>query len=182
MTFVFETDRLVVRSWTEAEVERVYDIYSQWEVSRWLGSSPKVLESLAEAGEVLQRWAARATPDGRFGIWAVEVRDTGVVAGSVLLVPIRRSGEEVPRPPQDGGDIEVGWHFHPDSWGYGYATEAARGAMRKGFAEGLTEIIAVVRPDNERSLAVCRRLEMEPLGRTTQWYDVELEAFRAQVQ
>ncbi|WP_434743234.1 GNAT family N-acetyltransferase [Micromonospora sp. SH-82] len=23
-------------------------------------------------------------------------------------------------------DIEVGWHLHPDSWGRGYATEAAR--------------------------------------------------------
>jgi RimJ/RimL family protein N-acetyltransferase len=40
------------------------------------------------------------------------------------------------------------------------------------------EVYAVVRPGNEASLAVCRRLGMEPLGRLRRWYDVELEAFR----
>jgi RimJ/RimL family protein N-acetyltransferase len=36
----------------------------------------------------------------------------------------------------------------------------------------------VVRPGNEASLAVCRRLGMQPLGRTTRWYHRELESFR----
>jgi RimJ/RimL family protein N-acetyltransferase len=35
----------------------------------------------------------------------------------------------------------------------------------------------VVRPDNEPSLAVCRRLGMRPLGRTDHWYGLELESF-----
>ncbi|GAA1812617.1 hypothetical protein [Planosporangium flavigriseum] len=35
-----------------------------------------------------------------------------------------------------------------------------------------------VRPDNEPSIAVCRRLGMAPLGRTSRWYGVEVEAFR----
>jgi RimJ/RimL family protein N-acetyltransferase len=40
------------------------------------------------------------------------------------------------------------------------------------------EVLAVVRPDNDRSLAVCRRLGMEHLGRTTRYYGLELELFR----
>jgi RimJ/RimL family protein N-acetyltransferase len=92
-----------------------------------------------------------------------------VVAGSILLVPL---------PEPSAGEVEVGWHLHPDSWGHGYATEGARGAIAHGFASGLREIYAVVRPDNERSLAVCRRLGLEPLGLTNRWYDTELEAFR----
>jgi RimJ/RimL family protein N-acetyltransferase len=39
-------------------------------------------------------------------------------------------------------------------------------------------VYAVVRPGNEASIAVCRRLGMLPLGRLRRWYDVELEAFR----
>jgi RimJ/RimL family protein N-acetyltransferase len=46
------------------------------------------------------------------------------------------------------------------------------------FGAGVPEVYAVVRPGNEPSLAVCRRLGMQPLGRMRRWYDVELEAFR----
>jgi RimJ/RimL family protein N-acetyltransferase len=71
----------------------------------------------------------------------------------------------------------VGWHLHPDAWGRGLATEAARGAIAHGFRGGLEAIYAVVRPGNAASLAVCRRLAMRPVGRTSRWYDTELETF-----
>jgi RimJ/RimL family protein N-acetyltransferase len=173
---VFETARLVVRPWTqrESDVDRILDMYSRWEVARWLGSVPRALESRAEAAGAVDRWAARSEADGRLGIWAAQVRDTGVVAGTVLLVHLTDSGGE----PGGAAEVEVGWHLHPDSWGNGYATEAGRGTIEHGFAGGLTEIFAVVRPENEPSLAVCRRLGMSPLGRTNQWYGSELEGFR----
>ncbi len=164
---VFRTRRLDVRPWTEDDADRLFDTYSRWEVGRWLGAEPRVLETRDQALTVVAAWAERSV-DPRYGGWALEVRDTGIVAGTVLLVPI----------PDGAGEVEVGWHLHPDSWGRGYATEAARGAVAKGFADGLDEIYAVVRPGNEPSLAVCRRLGMTPLGRTDRWYGMELEAFR----
>jgi RimJ/RimL family protein N-acetyltransferase len=175
---IYRTERLLVRPWEPADAERHFDIYSRWEVARWLGSVPRPLENPDESAPVIERWAARYADDDRFGIWAVEVAATGVVAGTVLLVPIPRSGEETARLPEAGGDVEVGWHFHPDSWGHGYATESARGAVDRGFAAGLAEIVAVVRAGNDPSMAVCRRLGMEPLGPTDRWYGVELESFR----
>jgi RimJ/RimL family protein N-acetyltransferase len=90
------------------------------------------------------------------------------VAGTVLLKPL----------PEGVGEVEVGWHLHPDSWGRGYATEAARAVVDRGFTAGLPEVYAVVRPGNARSMAVCRRLGMAPLGRMRRWYHVELEVFR----
>ena len=95
----------------------------------------------------------------------------------MLLVPIPLTGEE-PRPPEEGGDVEVGWHLHPDSWGQGYATEAAQGALAKAWSDGLAEVVAVVYAGNEPSLRVCRRLGMEATGSTKKWYGVELESFR----
>ena len=240
---VFGTDRLVVRPWTHstADVDRIFDIYSQWQVARWLGATPRVMSNRDDAESAVERWSARIDDRRGLGVWAVEVRETGVVAGTVLLVPLPmpagttggadadagdagnagnagdarndgnagNEGDEVNEDDEDdavneddaanagnegdddagdadwedeedeGGEVEVGWHLHPDSWGNGYATEAARAALRRGFAAGLDEILAVVRPGNEASVAVCRRLGMTPLGRTTRWYDTELEVFRA---
>lgn len=165
---VFETERCRVRNWRDDDVERVLDLYRRWEVSRWLGSVPKAMESVEEARSLVERWRSSNAEGCLAGRWAVERKADGVVAGTVLLVPL----------PDGGGEFEVGWHFHPDSWGQGLATESARGALGHGFAHGLGEVFAVVRPDNAASIAVCRRLGMEELGRTSKYYDAELELFR----
>lgn len=168
-----ETQRLLIRPWRAEEADRVLDIYSRWEVARWLGAKPRAMESIDEARAAIERWSAlNAANDDRFGSWAVEVRDTGVAAGTVLFKLL---------PNSDGSpasDVEVGWHLHPDSQGHGYATESARAVIERGFAAGIPEIFAVVYPANTASLAVCRRLGMTPIGRTNRWYGVEVEAFR----
>jgi RimJ/RimL family protein N-acetyltransferase len=163
---VFETERLIIRQWTEdpADVARAFDTLSRWEVSRWLGASPRVMESPDQALTAVRRWRAVASENDVHGIWAVEVRDSGVVAGTVLVVPLPGVDDE----PTE--DVEIGWHFHPDSWGYGYATESAQVAMDRAFAAGLPEIYAVVHPGNDRSVAVTRRLGMTPIGVQTKWY------------
>ncbi|RBY87935.1 N-acetyltransferase [Blastococcus sp. TF02A-30] len=161
---LLRTERLRLRAWTAApgDLARLTDIYGRDEVTRWLGGPPTV-----PPAELVARWEAVHARDDRFGCWAVERRD-GVVAGTLLLKPL----------PNGVGEVEVGWHLHPDSWGHGYATEAARAVVDRAFAAGLPEVYAVVRPGNAPSLAVCRRLGMTPLGRMTRWYDVELEVFR----
>ena len=158
------TARLRLRPWTTspADLARLTDLYGRDEVTRWLGGPPTV-----SAEELVARWAALHARDDRFGCWAIELPD-GEVVGTLLFKPL----------PNGVGEVEVGWHLHPDSWGHGYATEAARAVIERGFDAGLPEVYAVVRPGNEASLAVCRRLGMQPLGRMRRWYDVELEAFR----
>lgn len=168
MTVEFETERLVVRDWEHEDVERAFDLYSRWEVSRWLGAQPKVMESRDAAVRMVDRWAELNAAERIGGRWAVARKDDGVVAGTVLLIPL----------PDGQGEYEVGWHFHPDSWGNGYATESARATLDRGFARGLREAFAVVHPGNDASVAVCRRLGMQPMGRTDRYYQSVLELFR----
>jgi RimJ/RimL family protein N-acetyltransferase len=161
---VLRTERLRLRPWTSspADVARLTDIYGRVEVQRWVGGTPTVPPAV-----LVERWATVHALDDRYGCWAIEAPD-GPPAGTVLFKPL----------PNGVGEIEVGWHLHPDSWGHGYATEAARAVIERGFGAGVPEVYAVVRPGNEASMAVCRRLGMAPLGRLRRWYDVELEAFR----
>jgi RimJ/RimL family protein N-acetyltransferase len=161
---VLRTERLRLRPWTTsaADLARLTDIYRRAEVTRWIGGTPTV-----PPAELVARWAVVHALDERHGCWAIEVAD-GPPAGTVLFKPL----------PNGVGEVEVGWHLHPDCWGHGYATESARAVIERGFDAGLPEVYAVVRPGNEASMAVCRRLGMASLGRIRRWYDVELEAFR----
>ncbi|MDG9674998.1 GNAT family N-acetyltransferase [Micromonospora sp. DH14] len=170
---VLTTERLILRDWTDdpADLARIYDIYSRPEITRWLAVSPGLpMTDPAQAVERLRIWQDRHAADGgRYGTWAVEVRGTGTVVGTALLKPIPGRDEAVLT-----DDIETGWHLHPDSWGHGYATEAARALLAREFAAGTREIHALVSPGNEPSMAVARRLGMAHVGQRTDWYGGEL--------
>jgi RimJ/RimL family protein N-acetyltransferase len=42
---IYRTERLIVRPWNQSDADRHFDIYSRWEVARWLGSVPTPLEN-----------------------------------------------------------------------------------------------------------------------------------------
>ncbi|WBB70406.1 GNAT family N-acetyltransferase [Micromonospora sp. WMMD812] len=173
---VLRTERLVVRDWTDApaDLARLYEVYSRPEVSRWLFAPGLPLTEPGQARERLSMWRRRHADHGdRYGTWAIEASGTGTIVGTVLLKPLPGRDERVPTE-----DIEVGWHLHPDSWGHGYATEAARAVVARELAAGTPRVFAVVSPGNAASMAVCRRLGMTHVGRRTDWYGgEELETF-----
>jgi RimJ/RimL family protein N-acetyltransferase len=106
------------------------------------------------------------------GIWAIATAD-GRLVGNLLLKPIPLSAGESSGP----AEVEIGWHLHPDAWGQGYATEAAQAVLHDAFDRGPAKVLAVTDPDNHASQAVCRRLGMTALGRTTRYYDTVNELF-----
>jgi RimJ/RimL family protein N-acetyltransferase len=157
---VLSTERLVIRPWRLEEAERFFDIHRRMEVARWLSGQP--MRELEQAVEAIELRRAELEADPRYGVWALVERSREVPAGSVLLKPL----------PDGDGEIEIGWHLHPDSWGKGLATEAAGAVLERGFADGLREVWAVTYRDNDRSIAVCRRIGMSLLGLTHRWYHV----------
>jgi RimJ/RimL family protein N-acetyltransferase len=61
-------------------------------------------------------------------------------------------------------ETEVGWTLRPETWGRGYASEAARACLDWGFRQFEFEYLtAMIRPDNASSLRVAERLGMTPL-------------------
>jgi RimJ/RimL family protein N-acetyltransferase len=163
---VLETRRLVVRLWGDDEAERLLDMYSRMEVVRFLGATPTPMATLDEARRAVARGRERSA-EAPWGWWAVEVRDTRVVAGTVALVRI---------PDDPEGRTEVAWHLHPDSWGHGFATEAAAGVIHYAHDAGLAEVLALVDAGNGASLAVARRLGMDERGESP-FYGKPLQVF-----
>jgi len=59
--------------------------------------------------------------------------------------------------------VEVGWRLRREAWGKGFATEGGQAALEHGFDRlGLSEVIALVHPENARSAGVAERLGMRP--------------------
>ncbi|HVF20286.1 MAG TPA: GNAT family N-acetyltransferase [Mycobacteriales bacterium] len=172
------TARLRLRPWRTSDLDAYFDMYSRWDVMCYLGSDPKVLESREEA---VERLARRAVPDidgPPYGVWAVCDSDQDRPVGTMLLKRLPWSASVQPVP--ESRDVEIGWHLHPDFWGRGYATEAARALLGRAAEHGIKDVRAVIYPDNAPSQAVCRRIGLEYAGRTDRYYDIELDLFCAE--
>jgi RimJ/RimL family protein N-acetyltransferase len=165
-------DRVELRPWCPADAAFAFDMYSRWDVQRYLGRDPKVMVDPAQADVLIARLAAVVDPV--LGYWVVQLISTGELVGTVMLQGIRLTGADEP-----SNQIEIGWHFHPDAWGRGYATEAAKTVMQHGFDAGVERIIAVTHPDNSASQRICHRFGMKDEGVTNLYYDVECELFVA---
>lgn len=111
------------------------------------------------------------------GFWAVQRVEDAQLVGTILLKEIPASGEA---PLQSSDDTEIGWHFHPDYWGKGYAAEAALAVLAHSFREGLHQVIAVTSAENTASQSVCRRIGMEYQGTTKDYYNATYELYLAE--
>lgn len=179
----FETDRLSLRGWEPGDADFAFDLYSRWEVQRYIGREPKVMTDRLQAVALIERLRGHEHPV--HGYWVVVARESGAPVGTVLLkhIPasasIGGSGPEGAGPegagPEGAGpereDTEIGWHFHPDAWGYGYATEAASVVLRHALESGIDEVVAVTAPGNRASQRVCLRLGMHAQGLSDRYYD-----------
>jgi predicted GNAT family N-acyltransferase/RimJ/RimL family protein N-acetyltransferase len=162
------SERLVLREWTRDDPDRafLFDMYRRPEVRRYLGTGEVMLD-ISEVDALLDRWAGQS--EGLLGVRAVETID-GAPLGSVLLKRIPWSSGAGGGHPER---LEIGWHFHPDAWGAGYATEAAVALLALARSHGIRGIIAVTNPENTASRAVAERIGLRPAGQTRDYYDTE---------
>lgn len=163
--------RLLLREWEDKDADFILDMYSRPEVFRFLGPNPQPVLDHDGALAKLAGWRDRQ--DERHAVWAVQDRRSGRLLGTALLVRLLASGE----PMQPAEETEIGWHLHPDAWGHGYATEAARRGLGHAFAAGLERVLAVTHRDNAASQHVARRIGMRHRGTTEAYYSTVCELF-----
>jgi RimJ/RimL family protein N-acetyltransferase len=151
-TAVVDTERLVLRRWSDEDAPALAAINADPEVMRYIGGGRPLGRRLSD--DLLTRFE-REWDERGFGLWAVEEADApGQLLGFCGLTVPMFLPEVLPA-------VEVGWRLAPAAWGRGIATEAARAAIAFGFGElGMREIIAIVHPDNRRSVRVCEKLGM----------------------
>jgi RimJ/RimL family protein N-acetyltransferase len=56
-----ETKRLILRPWQPEDADFVLDLYSRWEVRRFIGNHPHVMRERAEAEDRILMWQSMGT-------------------------------------------------------------------------------------------------------------------------
>lgn len=144
-----KTERLLMRPWRDADYEPFARINAD---PRAMEHFPAPLDRASS--DRIAGLIRRFLEENGYGLWAVEVPG---VAPFIGFVGLSDPHFEAPFMPA----VEVGWRLHPDHWGHGYATEAARRAVAYGFEElGLDEVVSFTTPANRPSIAVMERLGM----------------------
>ena len=144
---VLETERLVLRELTPDDLPFVTEMVGDLETMRFY---PHPFTPL-EARRWLHRQLDRYARDGH-GLWLVVERDSGARVGQVGLAIQDVDHAKEP---------EIGWLIHRRWWRRGYATEAGRAVRDYAFGTmGLDRVISLIRPVNEPSQGVARKVGM----------------------
>ena len=145
----FDTARLRLRQWRASDRQPFAALNADPKVMEYF---PSVLDRNA-SDSMADRCEAHIAKHG-WGLWAAELSDTGEFIGYVGLAPPR---PELPFSPR----VEIGWRLVAQHWGHGFATEAARGALRAGFEMlALPEIVSFTSVGNRRSRSVMTKIGM----------------------
>ena len=150
------TDRLFLRRFTMEDLEAYARIMGDQNVGRWFpkGDGYTREESEKSLTNILKHWDKNG-----FGIWAIVDKASDVLIGRCGLNLIA-----------DTSEVEVDFVVAPDSWGRGYATEAAKAALAYGFEKlKLDRIIALAKPDNTASRRVIEKIGMRYLKNAEYW-------------
>jgi RimJ/RimL family protein N-acetyltransferase len=147
ITFL-ETERLVLRQFTESDVDNLVDLDSDPQVMRFItggrGTSREEIET-----DYIPAYLAYYVKSPGFGFWAVEEKATGEFIGWFHFRP-------GPGHPPD--EPELGYRLRRSAWGKGYATEGSRALIDKGFRDfGVQRVTAEAMVVNTASRRVMEK-------------------------
>jgi RimJ/RimL family protein N-acetyltransferase len=147
-----QSQRLIIREFEISDAEEFYKLNSDEEVIRYTGDS--AFESVESARVFLSNY--NEYEKNGYGRWAVIDKESKVYLGWCGLKYHKE------------GHTDIGFRFHKQYWGKGYATESAKAVIDYGFNTlGLSEIIGRASKENIASIRVLEKLGMEFWKRDT---------------
>jgi RimJ/RimL family protein N-acetyltransferase len=157
MPVILETPRLIVRQFTEDDVDNLFDLNSDPAVMRYLtGGKPTPRQVIRD--EIIPFHLGVYERLDRLGTWAAESTATGEFLGWFHLRP---------GPGADITNVELGYRLRRSTWNKGYATEGSRALISMGFTGlGVERVFADTMTVNTASRRVMEKCGLT-LVRTT---------------
>ena len=163
MHVFLETDRLILRRFTEDDAGLLLTLDSDPDVMRYIG--PHALPDVPAYRQLIRdRWLPYYARFDDYGFWAVLNKESGEFLGWFHLRPAldyRYAAEAG----FEEGDVDLGYRFVRAAWGEGLATEGARAIVRNTLDRTDTKrIVAVALAGNTASIRVMEKVGMRRVG------------------
>jgi RimJ/RimL family protein N-acetyltransferase len=155
MQILLETERLVLRCFTPADLDRLYALDNDPEVMRYVnGGTPTPRAAIAR--DILPTFMRYDERRPGFGFWAALDKASGEWLGWFSFRP---SGGAP-------GQVVLGYRLCRAAWGRGYATQGARALIDRGFGQwGVSRVVAATYEENRASRRVMEKLGMRLVRR-----------------
>lgn len=148
-TPLLETARLRLRGWRADDIDAIAAFFADEESARFVGGVCSRRDAWRRLASIAGHWCLRG-----YGVWALEAKDTGTLAGWCGLWC-----------PDEFPEIELGWTLMASARRRGLATEAATRAREFAFSTlRLPTLVSYIDADNIPSQQVARRLGAAPDG------------------
>ena len=146
---ILETNRLILRHLAPDDLEGLFALYCDPDVSKYIPDAPRTYE---EAREELE-WHMNGHPEHpELGLWATIHKETDRFIGRCGLLPWTIDG----RP-----EVEVAYMLAKEHWGQGLGTEVAQAILEYGFERlQLPRLICLVERENLASIKVATKIGM----------------------
>lgn len=171
MKIFVQTPRLTLRELQFSDAVGMFEMDSDPEVHKYLGTKPFV--NIKQSREQIEFVRNQYKTNG-IGRWAVTETSSGLFLGW--------SGLKLVKDPVNSHILfyDVGYRFMRKHWGKGYATESAKAAIKYGFEVlKLKDIFGIVDIKNDVSKKVLEKAGLswvetfEFEGEQTDWYQIE---------
>jgi RimJ/RimL family protein N-acetyltransferase len=148
MQIFLETERLVLRRFTEDDVDNLVELDSDPAVMRFInGGRPTPRQEIES--DVLPTFLGYYERFAGYGFWAAVEKSTGRFVGWFHFRPAEAAHPD---------EVELGYRLRRSAWGKGYATEGSRALIQKGFAElGVQRVVATTMVVNVASRRVMQK-------------------------
>lgn len=124
MDVFLEIDRLVLRPFTDDDLESLVALDSDPGVKRYIDGGAPV--DRRELVEFLTHWLAMYERGEHYGCWAAIEKSSGSFLGWFHLRPGDGAGPDEP---------ELGYRLRRAAWGRGFATEGSRALVDEAFTD-----------------------------------------------
>ncbi|HZH43112.1 MAG TPA: GNAT family N-acetyltransferase [Lysobacter sp.] len=144
-----ETERLVLRVPRAEDFDRFAELLGDEEAARHIGGHMPRAAAWRRFLQMPGAWLVQG-----FGMFSVIDKASG-----------RWLGQTGPWRPEGWPGNEIGWVFHMDAWGQGFAREAATAAIDWAFERlGWRDIVHCIAPANVASQKLAERMGSRNLG------------------